>query len=104
MLAGAGNGTDLSDKDPLRQWVGTMYYVTMQVSSTSIMPVSCHCKQLQLQLQLHQGPLSSDARSLPLLLPLEHSFAEIVLSDSGPSSAASFSMVKHVMPDNPARR
>ena len=45
LLSGAGNGTDLSDKDPLRQWVGTLYYVVMQVSSSNIMPVSCHCKQ-----------------------------------------------------------
>eukprot|EP00891_Asterochloris_glomerata_P008763 jgi/Astpho2/8763/Aster-05321 len=32
-LVSAGNGTDLSDKDPLRQWVGTLYYVTMQVTT-----------------------------------------------------------------------
>ncbi len=66
LLSGAGNGTDLSDKDPLRQWVGTLYYVTMQVSSSGIRPVHCHCKQLQ----LHQGTLSIDVTPLSLLLPL----------------------------------
>lgn len=40
-----GNGTDLGSKDPLRQWVGTIYFVTMQVCSCCLASASCSTAQ-----------------------------------------------------------